>query len=243
MRSVFLGDAHLAPPAGPRHWALFEFIEGVEADSLFLMGDLFEVLAYLPALRHGHAGPVIEALERRARGGTHVVYIEGNHDFAVRPILDPVVEVRRGPSEDRLDGLRVHIAHGDEVQRLDAGYALARPLLRSRPAAVAARLVGARALERLGDLAAGASREWRGEADRGWRSEKLRYVRRRAAEGVDLVVLGHSHRLLTEPVAGAQVVQVGCFDEREQYVVLEGPTLELWEGDSLVEQIELATER
>ncbi len=235
MRSVFLGDAHLAPPAGPAHRALIDFVAAVEADSLYLMGDLFEVLAFLPGLRDGHAGGVLEALERRARRGTHVVYVEGNHDFAVRPLIDPVVEVRPGPSDDDLGGVRVHVAHGDEVQRLDAGYALARPLLRSRAAHLAARVAGARGLERLGDWAAGASRELRGEHDPGWRPEKLRYVRRRAAEGADLVVLGHSHQLLAEPVAGAWVAQVGCFDERKQHVALDGRQLELWDRGIIVE--------
>ena len=69
---------------------------------------------------------------------------------------------------------------------------------------------------------------------RNWRDEKLRYVRRRAERGTDLVVLGHSHQLFTEPVGPARVLQIGRFDHRDQHAVLLDRRLQLREGDRVV---------
>ncbi len=239
MRSVFLGDAHLTSPPGPRHEVLLAFLRHLEADRLFVVGDLVQFLVGTPGLRRGHAAAVLDRLEELARAGMAVTYLEGNHDFGLRGIIDPAVELWTGPGEVELDGLRVHVAHGDQVQFRDLGYALLRPTVRSRAFRLAVRLVGEARMEALGERGAAVSADLELGRGRSWRPQKKTYVRRLGVRGVDLVVLGHSHRLLTERVADARVVQVGAFDERAQHAVLEGHLLQLWSAGACVRSVDV----
>ena len=239
MKSVFLGDAHLGRIPGPAHDRLLAFLEGLAADHLFVLGDLFDFLVGLGGAPPSHARPVLEALARAADRGVAVTYVEGNHDFHLRPILDGRIHVLAGPGDVELGGVRVHLAHGDEIQRKDPGYAVLRPLVRSAPAIVAGRLVGTGLVHRIGAGSAHTSRSMRAGRSRNWRAEKLRYVRRLAERGTDLVVLGHSHQLFTEPVGPGRVVQIGRFDHRDQHAVLLDRRLQLREGDRVVLEREL----
>jgi len=234
VRSVFLGDAHLGRRPGPAHQRLLAFLDRVDGDHLFVMGDLFDFLVGLGGAAPVHARPVLAALARAADRALEVTYVEGNHDFHLRPVLDERIRVLSGPGDVELGDLRVHLAHGDEIQRKDPGYALLRPMVRSAPVIAAGRLVGTGLVHRLGAGSAHTSRSMRAGRSRNWRDEKLRYVRRRAERGTDLVVLGHSHQLFTEPVGPARVLQIGRFDHRDQHAVLLDRRLQLREGDRVV---------
>jgi len=229
-RSVFLGDAHLGHDPGPVHDRLITFLDDLVADRLFVMGDLFDFLVGLGRRVPPHAAPVLDALTRAADRGIGVAYVEGNHDFHLGPVLDPRIQVLSGPGDLALGGVDIHLAHGDEIQRNDPGYALLRPLVRSAPVIGLGRLLGTGLVHRLGRGSAETSRTMRAGRSRNWRDEKLRYVRRRVERGCDLVVLGHSHQLFCEPVGPGWVLQVGRFDYRSQHAVLDGRRLQLREG-------------
>ena len=209
-------------------------MDRLDADRLFVMGDLFDFLFGVPRMDAGHAAGVISAVNRVARRGVAVTYLEGNHDFHLGPLLDEQVERWDGPGDALLSGIAVHLAHGDEIQRRDLGYALLRPAVRSAPFAALVRALGPGLLMRAGQRSAKTSREQRAGRSRNWRPEKIRYVRQEAARGSELVVLGHSHQLFYERLADITVVQVGRFDVRDQHVVLDGRHLELREGDRVV---------
>ncbi len=234
MRTVLLGDAHLTPSKPEAHDRAVRFIDRIEADRLFVMGDLFDFLVGLADTPTGHAAAVLDALHAVARRGIHVTYLEGNHDFHLAPLLGPDIEVWPDPGDARLGPLRVHLAHGDEIQRRDLGYALLRPAVRTDTFAAAVRLVGPRVVHTLGRRSAQTSRNMRAGRSRNWRAEKLRYVKRQVSRGTDLVVLGHSHQLFHEPVGEGWVVQVGRFDQRDQHVVIEGTRVQLKEGDRVM---------
>ena len=86
-RSVFLSDIHL----GSRHSqaeALLEFFRQFECEQLFLVGDIIDGWA----LKRRWVWPqehsdVIQKLLRRARKGTKIIYVLGNHDEFVRGFL------------------------------------------------------------------------------------------------------------------------------------------------------------
>lgn len=86
-RSVFLSDIHL----GSRHSqaeALLDFFKTFECEQLFLVGDIIDGWA----LRRRWHWPqehsdIVQKLLRRARKGTKVVYVLGNHDEFVRSFL------------------------------------------------------------------------------------------------------------------------------------------------------------
>jgi UDP-2,3-diacylglucosamine hydrolase len=234
MRTVLLGDAHLTPSMPDVHARVVRFLRRLEADRLFIMGDLFDFLVGLADTPTGHAAEVLDALHAVARRGVQVTYLEGNHDFHLAPLLAPDVEIWPGPGDAQLGPLTVHLAHGDEVQRRDLGYALLRPAIRTEAFAAAVKLLGPRAVHTLGRRSAQTSRDLRAGRSRNWRAEKLRYALRQVSRGADLVVLGHSHQLFHEAVGEGWAVQVGRFDRRDQHVVIEGRRIQLREGDRVM---------
>jgi UDP-2,3-diacylglucosamine hydrolase len=234
MRTVLLGDAHLTPAKPEVHRRVVRFLRHLEADRLFILGDLFDFLVGLADTPRGDNAEVLDALLSVARRGVRVTYLEGNHDFHLAPLLAPDVEIWPGPGDARLGPLEVHLAHGDEIQRRDLGYALLRPAIRTDLFAAAVKLVGPHVVHTLGRRTAQTSRDLRAGRSRDWRAEKLRYVKRQVSRGADLVVLGHSHQLFHEPVGEGWVAQVGRFDRRDQHVVIEGRRLQLREGDRVM---------
>lgn len=86
-RSVFISDVHL----GTKHSQaelLLDFLRTVECDHLFLVGDIIDGWA----LKRRWVWPqahsdVIQKLLRKARKGTRLTYVLGNHDEFVRRFL------------------------------------------------------------------------------------------------------------------------------------------------------------
>jgi UDP-2,3-diacylglucosamine pyrophosphatase LpxH len=86
-RSIFISDVHL----GSKHSqaeALLEFMKEHESDHLFLVGDIIDGWALRRSWHWPQAhSDVIQKLLRKARKGTKVVYVLGNHDEFLRGFL------------------------------------------------------------------------------------------------------------------------------------------------------------
>jgi len=97
---------------------LLDFLRHHLADRLYLVGDMFDGWAlrrswYWPASHND----VLQALLRRARSGTEITYIPGNHDEAARsfPGLDfGGIVVQSQAMHTTADGRELLILHGDE---------------------------------------------------------------------------------------------------------------------------------
>lgn len=137
-RTYFLSDAHLgsltAPEPDLRERKLVDFCDHIEknARALWLLGDLFdfwfEYARAVPA-RHFRA---LAALHRLVRGGVEVAHVAGNHDFWKGRYLTEEVGIRvyDEPLTVELDGLTVHLAHGDGITRHASGHSLFRKVTR-----------------------------------------------------------------------------------------------------------------
>jgi predicted MPP superfamily phosphohydrolase len=84
VRSIFLSDIHLGTRACQAE-RLLEFLREYESDQLFLIGDIVDFWAMKRgtfwSTRHN---TVVQKILKRARRGTDVVFIPGNHDEALR---------------------------------------------------------------------------------------------------------------------------------------------------------------
>ena len=115
-RSVWISDLHLGTPGCQAH-ALLDFLRSVECETLFLVGDIVDGWQlrrswYWPQAHND----VVQKLLRKARRGTRVIFVPGNHDeFARRYVGHEFggIEVAEDWIHVTADGRRLWITHGD----------------------------------------------------------------------------------------------------------------------------------
>ncbi|MEN9631161.1 MAG: hypothetical protein RJA10_4389 [Pseudomonadota bacterium] len=116
VRTVFISDIHLGTP-GCQAAALLDFLREVECDTLYLVGDIIDGWQlrrswYWPQAHND----VVQKLLRKARKGTRVVFVPGNHDeFARRYVTHNFggVDVVDEAMHTTADGRRLWVTHGD----------------------------------------------------------------------------------------------------------------------------------
>jgi UDP-2,3-diacylglucosamine pyrophosphatase LpxH len=116
MRTVWISDLHLGTP-GCRAEALLDFLKQVDCDQLFLVGDIIDGWQlrrswYWPQAHND----VIQKLLRKARKGTRVIFVPGNHDEFARRYVEHEfggIEVVHEWMHETADGRRLWITHGD----------------------------------------------------------------------------------------------------------------------------------
>jgi UDP-2,3-diacylglucosamine pyrophosphatase LpxH len=115
-RTLWISDVHLGTP-GCQAAALLDFLRNTESQTLFLVGDIVDGWQ----LRRHWFWPqahndIVQKLLRKARRGTRVVFIPGNHDEFARRYLGHDfggIEVAEDWLHVTADGRRLWITHGD----------------------------------------------------------------------------------------------------------------------------------
>ncbi len=116
VRTVFISDLHLGTP-GCRADALLAFLRDTECETLYLVGDIIDGWQlrrswYWPQAHND----VVQKLLRKARKGTRVIFVPGNHDeFARRYVTHNFggVDVVEDAMHVTADGRRLWVTHGD----------------------------------------------------------------------------------------------------------------------------------
>lgn len=116
-RSIWISDIHLGTP-GCNADLLVDFLKHTESEHLYLVGDIVDGWRlrrswYWPP-RHND---VVRRVLKKAKQGTRVIYIPGNHDEALRPYAGidiGGVEVHKDFVHTTADGRKLLILHGDE---------------------------------------------------------------------------------------------------------------------------------
>ena len=116
VRTVWISDLHLGTP-GCQAKALLDFLRDVQCETLYLVGDIIDGWQlrrtwYWPQAHND----VVQKLLRKARKGTRVVFVPGNHDeFARRYVTHTFggIEVVDDCMHVTADGRRLWITHGD----------------------------------------------------------------------------------------------------------------------------------
>jgi UDP-2,3-diacylglucosamine pyrophosphatase LpxH len=115
-RSVWISDLHLGTP-GCQAAALLDFLKTVECETLFLVGDIIDGWQlgrtwYWPQSHND----VVQKLLRKARKGTRVIFVPGNHDEFARRYVEHSfggVEVVEEWIHETADGRTLWVTHGD----------------------------------------------------------------------------------------------------------------------------------
>ncbi len=117
LRTIFISDVHLGTrDAQAEH--LLDFLRHSESEYLYLVGDIVDFWKarsgwYWPRLHT----EIVQAVLEKARRGTRVVYIPGNHDEWLRDHAGAEfngIEIRLGMVHQTLQGKRLLLLHGDE---------------------------------------------------------------------------------------------------------------------------------
>ena len=116
VRTVWISDLHLGTP-GCQARALLDFLRDVDCETLYLVGDIIDGWQlrrswYWPQAHND----VVQKILRKARKGTRVIFVPGNHDeFARRYVTHSFggVEVAEECIHVTADGRKLWVTHGD----------------------------------------------------------------------------------------------------------------------------------
>jgi len=124
-RTIWISDIHLGT-RGCNAEMLIDFLDHVDSDTMYLVGDIIDGWRlkkkfYWPVAHND----VVWRLLKRARRGTRMIYIPGNHDEVFRQFtgLDfGGVAIRRKAIHETADGRRLLVLHGDEFDAITLAH-------------------------------------------------------------------------------------------------------------------------
>lgn len=114
-RALFLSDLHLGA-LGCRADLVLDFLRRNTAPVIYLVGDILDI--WHPLHRHWSAShdAILGLLSERARNGTRLVYLIGNHDAELRRTSVPPLagaELAERVTHETATGQRLLVLHGD----------------------------------------------------------------------------------------------------------------------------------
>jgi len=115
-RSIFISDVHLGT-ANCQAEHLLNFLRHTDSDYLFLVGDIIDGWQLRRRWFWNQAhNDVVQKVLRKARKGTHVVYVAGNHDEVARHFIGLAfggIRIVEEVVHRSADGRHFLVIHGD----------------------------------------------------------------------------------------------------------------------------------
>jgi UDP-2,3-diacylglucosamine pyrophosphatase LpxH len=116
-RTIWISDVHLGT-RGCNARMLIDFLDHVDSEYLYLVGDMIDGWRmkkrfYWPESHNS----IVRRIMKRAKRGTKVIYIPGNHDEMFRQFAGMNfggVEIRSRAIHTTADGRKLLVVHGDE---------------------------------------------------------------------------------------------------------------------------------
>lgn len=120
-RTIWISDVHLGTK-GCNAELLIDFLDNTDSETMYLVGDIIDGWRlkrkfYWPATHND----IVRRILKRARRGTRIVYVPGNHDEMFRQFTGlnfGGVEIRRAAFHTTADGRRLMVLHGDEFDTI-----------------------------------------------------------------------------------------------------------------------------
>lgn len=241
MSFYYVSDLHLINATDKKTKLFVKFLREVPKDDdiLVLGGDIFDLFVGNKEPFIEEFKEVLDAIKSLGRDKIRVVYIEGNHDFHLKNVLPQnehfIVDDKN--FQVRYNDFRIYIEHGDLINKEDYGYLFLRILFRSLPFRVLLFLLPGFVVRKIGEWSSKKSRKYTdGINEKNNRTEHTRklfceFAEDLIADGIDLVLLGHSHladHLQLEAKNGAKgtYINLGYSSSNIPYLRLDGETRE-----------------
>ena len=120
-RTIWISDIHLGTK-GCNAAMLIDFLDSTDSEIMYLVGDIIDgwrlkKRPYWPASHND----IVWRILKRAKRGTRIIYIPGNHDEMMRQFSGMNfggVEIARAAFHTTADGRRLMVLHGDEFDTI-----------------------------------------------------------------------------------------------------------------------------
>ena len=125
-RTIWISDVHLGT-SGCQAKRLLEFLKATESDKLYLVGDIVDGWQLKRRWYwHQTHNDVVQLVMKKAKKGTKVIFVPGNHDEVVRQFIGlnfGGIKIRDEHVHTTANGKRMLVLHGD---RFDGVIACAK---------------------------------------------------------------------------------------------------------------------
>ena len=120
-RTIWISDVHLGTK-GCNAGMLIDFLDSVDSETMYLVGDIIDGWRLKKKFFWPDShNDIVWRILKRAKRGTRIVYIPGNHDEMFRQFTGlhfGGVEIRRAAFHTTADGRRLMVLHGDEFDAI-----------------------------------------------------------------------------------------------------------------------------
>jgi len=121
VRSIFLSDIHLGTRACQAE-RLLSFLRRYESEHLYLVGDIIDFWSMSRGIHWTRQqNTFVQKVLKRARHGTKVIFVPGNHDEVLREYVGtPFGDIQLVQEQVHVaaDGRRYAVLHGDEFDQV-----------------------------------------------------------------------------------------------------------------------------
>lgn len=136
MASYFISDIHIKDPKSGSFLFLLEFLDKKWVENpgdIYLLGDIFDVWVADHSIFINRYHDLIDRLVQIKNKGFKIIYFEGNHDLHLERFwkIKLGFDVESGPKNFNIEGYKVRLEHGDEINQNDHAYLKLRKTLRS----------------------------------------------------------------------------------------------------------------
>lgn len=115
-KTIFISDLHLGSTQCQSD-VLLDFLKYNESEKLYLVGDIIDFWSlskktYWPKEHN----TIVQKMLKKARHGTKIIYVPGNHDENIRDYDNHVfgdIEIRNEDVHETLEGKKYLVVHGD----------------------------------------------------------------------------------------------------------------------------------
>ncbi len=133
--SLFISDLHLCEtrPEITQQFISFLQTSATQAESLYILGDLFEYWAGDDDMANIHHASVINALKGLGSTNTNIYFMHGNRDFLISNAFASTTRTTllTDPILLNLYGKRILLSHGDALCTDDTAYQTFRAQVRN----------------------------------------------------------------------------------------------------------------
>ncbi len=236
-RVYFISDAHLGAHSGEietlKISRLHSFLEAIRqnADVLYIVGDLYDFwFEYRSAIPKVNL-KILSMLSRLMEEGTEVRYFTGNHDLWQGEFLAQEIGIKfyDHPSIVQHNALKLFVAHGDGLTPGQWQMRLLKRVLRNGSNIFLYRLLHPDLGIPIARFFSLRSKEKPGNK---YLAEYREFAMHKLDDGVDAVILGHTHDPLFENVGSKYYINLGDWVTNFTYLHLVDKKLELktWHG-------------